>query len=82
MKPHQTTKPKKELTARRMLWGNYRAIESAKGLRYTKQQYSNAKGCTAQYMIKWNKFFVDAEQFSKDEIKESRLKRQTKLKSL
>ena len=52
MKPHQTTKPKKELTARRMLWRNYRAIESAKGLRYTKQQYSNAIS-VGKVWIKW-----------------------------
>ena len=86
MKLHQLTdrklKTRKELTARRMLWRNYRAVESGKPLRHTKQQYANAKGCTAQAMIKWNKFFIDAEQFTKDEIKESRLKRQQKLKSL
>jgi len=75
-------KPKKELTARRMLWANYRAIEGGKPLRYTKHQYSIAKGCTAQAMIKWNKFFIDAEQFSKDEIKESQIQRQKQSKSL
>ena len=75
-------KPKKELTARRILWANYRAIEGGKTLRYTKYQYSIAKGCTAQAMIKWNKFFVEAEQFSKEEIQKSKIQRQKQLKSL
>tara|TARA_B110000114_G_C14888906_1_gene315878 strand:+ start:387 stop:641 length:255 start_codon:yes stop_codon:yes gene_type:complete len=79
MKPQQLTdqkiKPKKELTARRMLWANYRAMEGGKALRYTKKHYENAKGCTAQAMIKWNKFFPKADQFTEDEITESRQER-------
>ena len=77
MKPKQLTnqRQKKEVTAKNMLWRNHGCTENNSTLKYTKEQYTKAKGCTAQAMIKWNKFFPKAEQFTADEITESKTQR-------